>query len=117
MSASTQTRCTQDLPGNCTLENALKTIVDEYHRYSSQEGKMDLLSFKDFKKLMNEQAKEFLQVCNRNNSNYLRDLFEETDLNGDRELSFEEFSIVLAKLTDDAHRISHGHKRCGPDED
>lgn len=63
MSASTQTRCTQDLPGNCTLENALKTIVDEYHRYSSQEGKMDLLSFKDFKKLMNEQAKEFLQVC------------------------------------------------------
>ncbi|NXR89021.1 M126 protein, partial [Hypocryptadius cinnamomeus] len=33
-------------------------------------------------------------------------------LNKDKELSFEEFTIVLAKLTDDAHRISHGSERC-----
>ncbi|KAF1675196.1 M126 protein, partial [Pygoscelis papua] len=32
-------------------------------------------------------------------------------LNQDRELTFEEFTIVLAKLTDDAHRISHGDDR------
>ncbi|NXL07458.1 M126 protein, partial [Mesembrinibis cayennensis] len=32
-------------------------------------------------------------------------------LNKDRELTFEEFSIILAKLTDDAHRISHGDDR------
>ncbi|NXE28974.1 M126 protein, partial [Ardeotis kori] len=32
-------------------------------------------------------------------------------LNKDKELTFEEFTIVLAKLTDDAHRISHGQDR------
>ncbi|NXW51825.1 M126 protein, partial [Nyctiprogne leucopyga] len=33
-------------------------------------------------------------------------------LNKDKQLTFEEFSIVLSKLTDDAHRISHGDDRC-----
>ncbi|NXH59345.1 M126 protein, partial [Rhabdornis inornatus] len=32
-------------------------------------------------------------------------------LNKDKELSFEEFTIVLSKLADDAHRISHGSER------
>ncbi|NXN74949.1 M126 protein, partial [Himantopus himantopus] len=32
-------------------------------------------------------------------------------LNKDRDLTFEEFTIVLAKLTDDAHRISHNDNR------
>ncbi|NXR00391.1 M126 protein, partial [Sagittarius serpentarius] len=32
-------------------------------------------------------------------------------LNKDSELTFEEFTIVLAKLTDDAHRISHRDDR------
>ncbi|NWS30335.1 M126 protein, partial [Polioptila caerulea] len=35
-------------------------------------------------------------------------------LNKDKELSFEEFTIVLSKVADDAHRISHGSERCGP---
>ncbi|NXA85999.1 M126 protein, partial [Melanocharis versteri] len=35
-------------------------------------------------------------------------------LNKDKELSFEEFTIVLSKVADDAHRISHGSDRCGP---
>ncbi|NXH18374.1 M126 protein, partial [Bucco capensis] len=34
-------------------------------------------------------------------------------INQDKQLSFEEFCIVLAKLTDDAHRAMHGHERCG----
>ncbi|NXX20266.1 M126 protein, partial [Podargus strigoides] len=33
-------------------------------------------------------------------------------LNKDKEVSFEEFTIVLAKVTDDAHRIIHGDERC-----
>ncbi|NXE15413.1 M126 protein, partial [Lophotis ruficrista] len=32
-------------------------------------------------------------------------------LNKDKDLTFEEFTIVLAKLTDDAHHISHGEDR------
>ncbi|NXO15483.1 M126 protein, partial [Oriolus oriolus] len=36
-------------------------------------------------------------------------------LNKDSEVSFEEFTIVLSKVADDAHRISHDSDRCGPD--
>ncbi|NXK24119.1 M126 protein, partial [Arenaria interpres] len=36
-------------------------------------------------------------------------------LNKDRELTFEEFTIILAKITDDAHRIIHNDDRCTPD--
>ncbi|KAK2540030.1 protein S100-A8 [Columba livia] len=106
-----------EFPGNCSLEAALGAIVDVYHRYSTRGGNLDLLSFDDFNVLLHEQAQHFLQNCGRDRANYLRDLFKETDLNKDRQLTFEEFTIVLAKLTDDAHRLSHGHDPCGPDRD
>ncbi|NXQ82064.1 M126 protein, partial [Nyctibius grandis] len=32
-------------------------------------------------------------------------------INKDRDLTFEEFIIVLSKVTDDAHRLIHGHDR------
>ncbi|KAM6190491.1 protein S100-A12-like [Sarcoramphus papa] len=121
MSASTRTTTTlpetPQFPGNCTLEMALKAVVDVYHRYSIRNGELDLLNFKDFKTLLTEQAPTFLQACDRNRHDYLEKLFEETDLNKDSELTFEEFTIVLAKLTDDAHRISHADDRCTPDKD
>uniref|UniRef100_A0A8C7E7R4 Protein S100-A7-like n=1 Tax=Nothoprocta perdicaria TaxID=30464 RepID=A0A8C7E7R4_NOTPE len=98
------------LPGNCSMETALKTIVDVYHRYSARQGELDLLSSQDFQQLLTEQAPTFLAAC-------VSALFKETDVNRDRELSFEEFCIVLAKLADDAHRISHGSERCGQEAD
>uniref|UniRef100_A0A8C8BNQ3 EF-hand domain-containing protein n=1 Tax=Otus sunia TaxID=257818 RepID=A0A8C8BNQ3_9STRI len=85
---------------------ALKTIVDVYHRYSIREGELDLLNFNDFKTLLNE-----------NNPKYMEKLFKETDLNKDKELSFEEFTIILANVSDDAHRIIHKDDRCTPDKD
>ncbi|XP_061215580.1 protein S100-A12-like [Neopsephotus bourkii] len=121
MSVSTQPKNTspetRHFPGNCSLEQALKTIVDVYHRYSIREGKFDLLNYNDFKKLMTEQAPTFLQACDRNRPDYLNKLFQETDINKDKDLSFEEFTIVLAKVTDDAHRIIHNDDRCTPDKD
>ncbi|XP_074020489.1 protein S100-A8-like [Numenius arquata] len=121
MSAGTQAVAahheTPKFPGNCTLEMSLKTIVDVYHRYSIREGEVDLLSFNDFKTLLTEQAPTFLQACDRNRRDYLKQLFKETDLNKDKELTFEEFTIVLAKMTDDAHRITHKDDRCTPDKD
>ncbi|XP_074784893.1 protein S100-A12-like [Athene noctua] len=121
MSARTHTATahpeTRQFPGNCTLEMALKTIVDVYHRYSIREGELDLLNFNDFKTLLTEQAPTFLQACGRYQPEYLKKLFKETDLNKDKELTFEEFTIVLAKVTDDAHRIIHKDDRCTPDKD
>ncbi|XP_054252990.1 protein S100-A7 [Indicator indicator] len=121
MSAGTRTTTSrakpQEFPGNCTLEKALSTIVDVYHRYSIREGHLDLLSFKDFQQLLTEQARTFLQACGRSKPDYLTKLFQETDLDKDKELSFEEFLTVLGKVTDDAHRIMHHEERCKPGRD
>lgn len=57
------------------------------------------------------------QFQGRSKPDYLTKLFQETDLNKDKELSFEEFLTVLSKVADDSHRITHGHGRCGPDRD
>uniref|UniRef100_A0A8C5IVH7 EF-hand domain-containing protein n=1 Tax=Junco hyemalis TaxID=40217 RepID=A0A8C5IVH7_JUNHY len=100
-----------------SLTKALQTVVDLFHQYSIRQGEIDLLNMSDFTTLLKEQAPSFLQTCDRNRAGYLEKLFQETDLNKDKELSFEEFTIVLSKLADDAHRISHGSERCGPDKD
>ncbi|XP_032938531.1 protein S100-A4-like [Catharus ustulatus] len=115
-SAMSSSRARQ-FPGNCSLEQALETVVDVYHQYSVRKGQKDLLSTEEFSTLLKEQAPTFLGACDRNQPGYLERLFSETDLNHDKELSFEEFTIVLSKLADDAHRISHGSERCGPDRD
>uniref|UniRef100_A0A8C6N9G0 Uncharacterized protein n=1 Tax=Melopsittacus undulatus TaxID=13146 RepID=A0A8C6N9G0_MELUD len=122
MSVSTQPKNTsaetRQFPGNCTLEQALKTIVDVYHRYSIREGELDLLNFNDFKTLLTEQAPTFLQACvSAQGCAVLSWGGWKTDLNKDKDLSFEEFTIVLGKITDDAHRIIHKDDRCTPDKD
>ncbi|XP_035202633.1 protein S100-A7-like [Oxyura jamaicensis] len=119
MSTSTVTSLPEDrqFPGNCTLEKALDAIVEVYHRYSIRKANLDLLNFNEFNTLLKEQAPTFLEACNRNRPGYLQQLFKETDLNKDRELSFEEFTIVLSKVADDAHRIMHGEDRCKPEKD
>nr|XP_054507353.1 protein S100-A7-like [Agelaius phoeniceus] len=118
MSTSTHSHAgSRQLPGNCTLEKALQTVVDMFHQYSIRQGEIDLLNISDFTTLLMEQAPSFLGTCDRNRPGYLEKLFQESDLNKDKEVSFEEFTIVLSKLADDAHRISHGSERCGPDKD
>uniref|UniRef100_A0A8B9FIA3 EF-hand domain-containing protein n=1 Tax=Amazona collaria TaxID=241587 RepID=A0A8B9FIA3_9PSIT len=104
------------MPSGWEEQKALKTIVDVYHRYSIREGELDLLNFNDFK-TGHANTCPAPQFQNRNHPDYLNKLFQESDLNKDKDLSFEEFTIVLAKVTDDAHRIIHKDDRCTPDKD
>lgn len=64
MSASTHSHAgSRQFPGNCTLEKALQTMVDVFHRYSIRQGEIDLLSLKEFETLLKEQAPSFLETC------------------------------------------------------
>ncbi|XP_053906755.1 protein S100-A7 [Cuculus canorus] len=119
MSASTTSTSPQSrqFPGNCSMEKALEAIVNIFHQYSVRDNELDLLSFKDFKTLLQEQASNFLQVCDRNRRDYLSELFKETDINHDSQISFEEYTTVLAKLADYVHRLSHGQDPCKPEKD
>ncbi|XP_063001940.1 protein S100-A7-like [Elgaria multicarinata webbii] len=111
------THDTSDCLPNCTLEAAMKIIVDIYHQYCVREGKNDLLSLKDLTELLKCQAPTFLAACNRNRAGYIEHLFKEADVNHDQQLTFKESIKVLSILADDVHRISHGEDRCGPDKD
>uniref|UniRef100_A0A8B9QS72 EF-hand domain-containing protein n=1 Tax=Apteryx owenii TaxID=8824 RepID=A0A8B9QS72_APTOW len=95
------------------LELALDCAINIYHQYSVKKPLDDYLSRGEFRALLTENAKPFLT----NTKPVRAKLFKETDINKDRELSFEEFCIVLAKVTDDAHRIIHGSDRCAPEAD
>nr|XP_056709494.1 protein S100-A7-like [Euleptes europaea] len=106
-----------DCLANCTLETAMKIIVDIYHQYAPREGKDDFLSLKDLTELLQCQAPTFLAACNRNNPNYIQQLFKQADVDKNKNLTFEETMTVWALLADDAHRISHNEDRCGPDKD
>ncbi|XP_067395228.1 protein S100-A15A-like [Emydura macquarii macquarii] len=103
--------------GPSTLERALQNIVHIYHESSIRDNKDDLLSLKDLKNLLKTQAPGFLSVCKRNRPGYIEELFTEADTDENRQLTFEEFTVILGKLADDAHRLSHGDDRCGPDRD
>ncbi|KAF7235499.1 hypothetical protein EYD10_17672 [Varanus komodoensis] len=102
---------------HCTLEHAVKTIVDIYHQYCVRDNKDDLLSLKDLRELLKCQAPTFLAACNRSHPGYIEKLFKEADVDGNKQLTFEETIKVFALLADDAHRISHDEDRCGPDKD
>uniref|UniRef100_A0A6J0V7A6 Protein S100-A7 n=1 Tax=Pogona vitticeps TaxID=103695 RepID=A0A6J0V7A6_9SAUR len=101
----------------CTLEKAMQIMVDIYHQYAPREGKDDLLSLKDLTELLKCQAPNFLSACNRNRPGYIPQLFKQADVDNNKNLTFEEYMRVFAHLADDAHRISHGEDRCGPDKD
>uniref|UniRef100_A0A8B9B819 EF-hand domain-containing protein n=2 Tax=Anser TaxID=8842 RepID=A0A8B9B819_9AVES len=93
------------------LELALECAINIYHQYAIKNPRDDYLSKSEFTQLMKETAKTFLT----NTVPVRAELFKETDLNKDKELSFEEFTIVLSKVADDAHRIIHGENRCKPE--
>ncbi|XP_067395229.1 protein S100-A15A-like [Emydura macquarii macquarii] len=103
--------------GPSTLERALQNIVHIYHESSIRDNKDDLLSLKDLKHLLKTQAPGFLSVCGRNRPRYIEELFTEADTDEDKQLTFEEFTVIVGKVTDDVHRLSHGDDRCGPDRD
>ncbi|XP_015269603.1 PREDICTED: protein S100-A8-like [Gekko japonicus] len=102
---------------DCTLENAMKIIVDTYHMYAPREGLDDDLSLRDLTEFLKCQAPTFLEACNRGNPSYLPWLFKQCDVDNNKKLTFEEFIKVFCLLADDAHRISHREDRCGPDRD
>ncbi|XP_054840304.1 protein S100-A7-like [Eublepharis macularius] len=102
---------------DCTLETALKIIIDVYHQYAPREGKDDYLSLKDLTELLKCQAPTFLAACNRSRPEYIPWLFKQADVDSNRNLTFEETIRIIGLLADDAHRISHDEDRCGPDKD
>ncbi|XP_077011769.1 protein S100-A9 [Tamandua tetradactyla] len=89
-----------------TFEKSLDTIINTFHEYSVRHGNPDTLSQKEFKQLAKKELANFLKKENKDKS-VIEHIMEDLDTNVDKELSFEEYAILIARLTNASHEELH----------
>ncbi|KAJ6656939.1 hypothetical protein lerEdw1_002940 [Lerista edwardsae] len=97
------------------LERSCDCVVRIYHQYAILDPIDDYLHFKEFKKLMKEQAQFFLKDTTpvhflqfrTTEDTYLQKLFDEADQDKTGYLKFSEFLSVLNLIQTDVHNRSH----------
>lgn len=88
------------------LERSIDTIINVFHQYSVRVGPRDSLSQKEFKQLVQKELHNFLKKEARDEK-AINDIMEDLDTNQDKQLSFEEFVILMARLVHASHEEMH----------
>uniref|UniRef100_A0A8C7BDH2 Protein S100 n=1 Tax=Neovison vison TaxID=452646 RepID=A0A8C7BDH2_NEOVI len=88
------------------LECCIETIINIFHQYSVRLGHPDTLNQKELKQLIKKELPNFLKKQKKNDS-AMNKIMEDLDTNGDKQLNFEEFSILVGKLTMASHEEMH----------
>ncbi|XP_010214776.1 PREDICTED: protein S100-A12-like [Tinamus guttatus] len=103
------------------LELALDCAVNVYHQYALRKPLDDYLSRGEFKALLKDTAKPFLDNTKPPGLSveaYIEQLFTKADKNRDGRLKFTEFLSTLSLMAMDAHKRSHEDpKEPGHDHD
>ncbi|XP_004717967.2 protein S100-A7-like [Echinops telfairi] len=92
-----------------TAEKSIMGMIDLFHRYTGQDDTIDkpgLLT------MMKENFPNFLSDCEKRKRDYLANLFEKKDKNGDKKIQFSEFLSTLGDIGTDYHDQSHGAPPC-----
>ncbi|XP_052587684.1 protein S100-A9-like [Peromyscus californicus insignis] len=93
------------------MERNINTIIDVFHQHSRLGGNTDTLSQKEFKKMVENDLANFLKE-EKKDVKFIKDIMEDLDTNQDKELNFEEFVMLVAKLVFATHEKMHeGHPR------
>ncbi|XP_038624912.1 protein S100-A9 [Tachyglossus aculeatus] len=94
------------------MEKALGDVIDVFHQYSVRVGNPDTLTKRELRQLINKELPNFLkdQQCPAEVAKILEDL----DSNQDFELSFEEFVVLITRLTVASHNKMHENAGSGP---
>uniref|UniRef100_A0A8C5Q438 Protein S100 n=1 Tax=Leptobrachium leishanense TaxID=445787 RepID=A0A8C5Q438_9ANUR len=79
------------------LEEAMETLISVFHTYSGREGDTEKLSKKEMKDLLQNELGEFLET--QKDATSVDKIMKELDENGDGEVDFQEFVILVASLT------------------
>ncbi|KAK2494349.1 hypothetical protein MC885_019562 [Smutsia gigantea] len=95
------------------LESNIETIINIFHQYSVRLDPRDSLSQKEFKQLVKKELPNFLKKQKKNDK-AINHIMEDLDTNEDKQLSFEEFSMLVGKLTVASHDKMH---ETAPDPD
>uniref|UniRef100_UPI00336AECD2 Protein S100-A9 n=1 Tax=Homo sapiens TaxID=9606 RepID=UPI00336AECD2 len=80
------------------LERNIETIINTFHQYSVKLGHPDTLNQGEFKELVRKDLQNFLKKENKNEK-VIEHIMEDLDTNADKQLSFEEFIMLMARLT------------------
>uniref|UniRef100_A0A8D2B7W1 Protein S100 n=1 Tax=Sciurus vulgaris TaxID=55149 RepID=A0A8D2B7W1_SCIVU len=88
------------------MERSIETVINIFHQYSARTENPDTLSQKEFQQLVQKELQNFLKMENRD-IKMINHILEDLDTNQDKQLSFEEFVILIAKLTHASHEAMH----------
>ncbi|KAM9852036.1 protein S100-A1 [Aulostomus maculatus] len=79
------------------LEKAIEGLITVFHSYSSREGDKYKLSKAELKTLLQEELTDFMACCN--DPAGIDKIMTDLDENGDQQLDFQEFVVLVAALT------------------
>ncbi|XP_077111047.1 protein S100-A1-like isoform X2 [Ranitomeya variabilis] len=79
------------------LEVAMETLINVFHTYSAREGDKFKLSRRELKDLLQNELGEYLET--QKDAGTVDKIMKELDENGDGEVDFQEFVILVASLT------------------
>ncbi|XP_029447399.1 protein S100-P [Rhinatrema bivittatum] len=86
------------------LETAMCMLIAVFDEYSAAEGSKKTLSKAELKTLMEKELPGFLS--NSKDKDAVNKFFKELDVNGDSEVDFNEFIILMAALTCICHEFA-----------
>ncbi|XP_062821090.1 protein S100-A1 [Anolis carolinensis] len=79
------------------LESAMEALISVFHSYSGKEGDKYKLSKKELKELLQSQLGGFLE--SQKDTEAVDKILHDLDENGDGEVDFSEFVVLVAALT------------------
>nr|XP_006013210.2 PREDICTED: protein S100-A1-like [Latimeria chalumnae] len=79
------------------LELAMQTLIATFHKYSGKEGDRYKLSKRELKDLFRSELPCFLNV--QKDADAVGKIMKDLDANGDGEVDFREFVVLVAALT------------------
>ncbi|XP_040854685.1 protein S100-A9 [Ochotona curzoniae] len=88
------------------LERSIDTIINVFHQYSVRVGHRDSLNQRELKQLVQKELSNFLKREARDEK-AINEIMEDLDTNQDKELNFEEFVILMARLVHASHEEMH----------
>ncbi|KAK2494345.1 hypothetical protein MC885_019558 [Smutsia gigantea] len=90
-------------------EKSMTDLVDLFHHYT---GDDDMIGKDNLLKMLKEKFPNFLKDCEKKGTDFLNNVFERKDTNGDSKIDFSEFLSLLGDIAIDYHKQSHGAPPC-----
>ncbi|KAJ1064179.1 hypothetical protein K5549_014593 [Capra hircus] len=87
------------------LEDHLEGIINIFHQYSIRLGHYDTLVKRELKQLITKELPNCLK--NTKDQPTVDEIFQDLDTNKDKEVSFEEFVVLVSRVLKTAHDNIH----------